>query len=179
MNKLQNKNALILVTGATGTVGSEVVKQLIEAGHKKIRVLVRNPAKASKFGNAVEIAKGDFEDLASLRAALKEVEIAFLATAPTERMVEHEINFIVAAEATGLKRLVKLSNIMATPENPAPAARAHGEIELRLAKSGIPTTILRPGWYMSNFFGDAQGIRWVSFIVPPKADEYHLSTPLT
>lgn len=150
---------LILVTGATGTVGSEVVKQLVQA-NQRVRVLARDPAKAKmKFGTAVEIVKGDLEDPASLRAALKEVEVAFLVSAPSERMVEQETNFITAAETAGLPRLVKLSNIMAAPESPAPIARFHAQIESRLAKSGIPATILRPSWYMSNFLMDAQSVK--------------------
>lgn len=152
-------NALILVTGATGTVGSEVVKQLVQA-KQRVRVLACDPAKAKlKFGTTVEIVKGDLEDPASLRAALKEVEVAFLVSAPSERMVGQETNFIAAAETAGLPRLVKLSNIMAAPESPAPIARFHAQIESRLAKSGIPATILRPGWFMSNFLMDAQSVK--------------------
>ena len=154
-----NTKKTILITGATGTVGSEVVKQLVEK-NEKVRVLARDPAKAKiKFGTTVEIVEGDFEDPASLRAALKNIEVAFLATAPSERMIEQETNFIAAAEATGLSRLVKLSNIMATPESIAPIGQSHGQIESRLAKSGISFTILRPGWFMSNFFMDAQSVK--------------------
>ena len=150
---------LILVTGATGTVGSEVVKQLVQA-NQRVRVLARDPAKAKmKFGIAVEIVKGDLENPASLHAALKNIEAAFLATAPSERMVEQETNFIAAAETAGLPRLVKLSNILAAPESPAPLARFHAQIESRLAKSGIPATILRPSWFMSNFLMDAQSVK--------------------
>ena len=149
---------MILVTGATGTVGSEVVKQLV-AAKQKVRVLARDPAKAAKLGNAAEVVQGDFEEPASLRAALKNVEVAFLATAPSERMVEQETNFISAAEAAGLPRLVKLSNIMATPGNPAPIAQSHTRTEARLALSGIPATVLRPNWFMSNFHMDAQSVK--------------------
>ena len=149
---------MILVTGATGPIGGEVVRQLVEAKHK-VRALVRDPAKAEKFGSNVEIVKGDFEDPASLRAALKDVEVAFLATAPTERMLEQETNLINAAKAARLARLVKLANFMAAPKSPAPLGRLHGQIELRLAASGIAATVLRPGWYMSNFFGDAASVK--------------------
>ncbi len=152
-------STLILVTAATGTVGSEVVKQLIQA-NQEVRVLARDPAKAKmKFGTAVEIVKGDFDNPVSLHAALKNVEAAFLATAPSERMVEQETNFIAAAETLGLPRLVKLSNFLAAPESPAPLARFHAQIESRLAKSGIPATILRPSWFMSNFLMDAQSVK--------------------
>jgi uncharacterized protein YbjT (DUF2867 family) len=55
---------LILVTGATGTVGSEVVKQLVEQG-ERVRVLTRDPQKALKFGSSVEvcIAKSQFSNV--------------------------------------------------------------------------------------------------------------------
>ena len=94
-----------------------------------------------------------------MRAALKDVEVAFLATAPSERMIEQETNFIAAAEVTKLPRLVKLSNIMAIPGNPAPIARSHTRIESKLALSSIPATILRPNWFMSNFHMDAQSVK--------------------
>jgi uncharacterized protein YbjT (DUF2867 family) len=55
------KNENILIIGATGTVGSEVVKQLVESGHK-VRVLVRDPAKVKHLGKAVEVIKGDLEN---------------------------------------------------------------------------------------------------------------------
>lgn len=59
---------LILVTGATGTVGSEVVKQLVEGGHR-VRALIRDLAKASKFGNEAEVAKEDLAKHETLGAA--------------------------------------------------------------------------------------------------------------
>jgi len=52
--------SLILVTGATGTVGSEVVKQLVEQ-RERVRVLTRDPERAKKFGNSVEVIRGDME----------------------------------------------------------------------------------------------------------------------
>jgi len=68
---------MILVTGANGTVGSEVVKQLLEAG-QKVRVLVRDPAKAAKFGASVEVAEGDLSKPATLAAAFKGADKVFL-----------------------------------------------------------------------------------------------------
>ncbi len=59
---------LILVTGATGTVGSEVVNQLAQGGHR-VRALVRDLAKASKFGSEVEVVKGDLSKPGTLATA--------------------------------------------------------------------------------------------------------------
>lgn len=71
---------MILVTGATGTVGSELVKQLLEA-RQKVRVLVRDPAKASKFGSEVEVLKGDLSKPETLGGAFAGVDKAFVLSA--------------------------------------------------------------------------------------------------
>src|SRR5258708_35827404 len=71
---------LILVTGATGTVGSEVVKQLAATG-QRVRALVRDPKKAAKFPKAVEVVHGDLEKPETLAPAFVGVEKAFVLSA--------------------------------------------------------------------------------------------------
>ena len=71
---------MILVTGATGTIGSEVVTQLLTAG-ERVRVLTRDPANAAKFGAGVEIAQGDLAKPETLTAAFEGIEKVFLLAA--------------------------------------------------------------------------------------------------
>ena len=72
---------MILVTGATGTVGRELVPQLLARG-QAVRAMSRTPEKASAlFGSGVEVVRGDFDDHASLQAAIDGVERVFLLTA--------------------------------------------------------------------------------------------------
>src|SRR5882672_7837038 len=71
---------LILVTGATGTVGSQVVKQLAATG-QRVRALVRDPKKAERFPKAVEVVHGDLEKPATLAPAFAGVDKAFVLSA--------------------------------------------------------------------------------------------------
>ena len=99
----------ILVTGATGNVGSAVVAELGDRG-LPVRAFVRDPDRAAAIlGPDVELAVGDFADPASIRAALEGIEVVFLACANVPPQVEYEIRVIDAAARAGVRRLVKLS----------------------------------------------------------------------
>lgn len=92
---------MILVTGATGNATSQVVRALLERG-QEVRAFVRDPGKAhSFFGDAVELALGDFADPRSVRAALEGVDDVFLSGADDPRRVEWETSAIDAAAAAG------------------------------------------------------------------------------
>ena len=98
---------MILVTGATGTSGSEIVKALLSRAERP-RVLVRDPEKAAKMlGDDIEIARGDFEDPASLEAAMEDVDRALLLVNSNPKQVELEKAFIDAAKRAGVSRIVK------------------------------------------------------------------------
>ena len=84
---------MILITGATGTVGSEVVKRLSAEG-VQVRAVTRNPGKADIIRlPQVEVVKGDFEDADSIRRACSGVDRAFLVTNSTERTEHQQISF--------------------------------------------------------------------------------------
>src|SRR5713101_2113693 len=141
---------MILVTGATGTVGSETVKQLAPLG-VKVRALARNPGKAKgMLGSGVEIAVGDLSDPASLEAALRGIERAFLLPPVDEHTVTLQENFIAAAKRAGTKQIVKLSALGTALDSPVPFLRLHAEGLKKLEASGIPFTDLRPNSFMQN-----------------------------
>lgn len=143
-------NPLILVTGATGTVGSELVKQLVQGGHR-VRALVRDPAKASKFGTGVEVVQGDLSKPETLAAAFAGVDKAFvLSTGP--ELAKLEANAFDAAKRAGVKYVVKLSGRHLDADFMAGAALVqwHDESERRLRALGVAWTILRPGMFASN-----------------------------
>jgi len=99
----------ILVTGATGNVGSRVVNVLRERG-MQVRAFVRDPGKAAAMlGDDVDLAVGDFGDPASIRAALDGVSGVFLACGNQPRQVEYETRVIDLAQEAGVRRIVKLS----------------------------------------------------------------------
>jgi uncharacterized protein YbjT (DUF2867 family) len=138
----------VLVTGATGRVGREVVAQLLAAG-VPVRALTRRPAEAG-LPPTVEVVAGDLTVPQSLDAALQGVGAVFLlwtappATAPAviERLASH------------VQRVVLLSSPHRTPhpffQQPNPMAVFHADLERLVAATGIASTIIRPGMFASN-----------------------------
>ena len=142
---------LILVTGATGTVGSEVVKQLAETG-QRVRALVRDPKKAERFPKAVEVVHGDLEKPETLAPAFAGVDKAFVVLPASPMLPAMEGNAFEAAKEGGVGHIVKLSarHVDADFMAPTPLAQWHRDSEQRLRSLGIPWTILRPGTFASN-----------------------------
>ncbi|MCJ2078252.1 NAD(P)H-binding protein, partial [Methylobacterium sp. E-016] len=97
----------ILITGATGRVGRNVVEQLTKRG-ASVRVLTRDPAKTT-FNGDVEVAKGDLLDLDALRNAFTGVRTLFLLNAVTGDEFTQAIIALNAARAAGIERVVYLS----------------------------------------------------------------------
>ena len=146
---------MILVTGATGGTGSHVVRALL-GQNEDVRVFVRDAEKArALFGNAAEIAVGDFADAQSVRAALAGAEAMFLSGADDPRRVEWEIAAIDAAVAQGVRRIVKLSSITAGPASPVAFWDWHGRIEEHLRTARVAAVVLRSSFFMSNVLAAA------------------------
>lgn len=149
---------MILVTGATGRAGSEVVRALLEQG-RAVRALVRDPVKAwSLFGDAAELAVGDFADPVSVQAALRGVEQLFLSGADDPRRVEWETGAIDVAAAVGIRRIVKLSSIEAEPGSPVAFWDWHGRIEQHLRASEVPFVVMRSSFFMTNVLAGAEQV---------------------
>lgn len=143
-------NAKILVTGATGTVGTQVVFKLIEA-RQKVRVLVRNSTKAkNKFGNWVEIAQADLSKPKTIGSAFYGIEKALVISAPD--IINLEINTFKSAKAAGVKHIVKLSGVPVYMDRARemPLAKWNLRSENFLRGLDIAWTILRPSFFMSN-----------------------------
>jgi uncharacterized protein YbjT (DUF2867 family) len=141
---------MILITGATGTNGREIVAQLSAKGVRaRAMVRRREDVKLRQTLN-VEFVNGDFADASSLDAALAGVERAFLLSPSSAEQVALEVNFIRAAKRTGVRHVVKFSILGAAPNSPSRLIRRHGEAEKILEDSGIAFTILRPHYFMQN-----------------------------
>jgi uncharacterized protein YbjT (DUF2867 family) len=144
---------MILVTGATGTVGSEVVRQLVAAGERP-RAFVRDLAKArQRLGGQVEHVVGDLDRRETIEAALTGVDGVFLITTQSSRQPEWEQAVIQAAMRAGVDQLVKLSVFRADTQATLQVARQHGQAERALAQSGLAGTIVRPVFFMQNLLG--------------------------
>ena len=149
---------MILITGANGTNGSEIVKQLVTAG-AQVRVLIRNPQKASLFEElGVEIVLGDFNEPETLDIALKNIEKALLLSTVHPQQSKQQSNFIEAAKRSGTRHIVKFSALGADLQAQATILRWHGQTEKQLEESGIPFTHLQPNIFMQNMFRVAQTI---------------------
>ncbi len=144
---------MILVTGATGKTGIDVVRGLAIVG-AGVRALVRDPAKAPALRRpGVEVVVGDLERPDSLHAALHNVERVFLCSAVDPRQVELQGNLVKAAKEAGIRLVVKLSVLGSSLDSPVPFARWHAETEKQLIAAGIPWTFLRPHYFMQNLLG--------------------------
>ena len=150
---------MILVTGATGLNGSELVRRLSAKGIPS-RALVRNPAKAQPLASLphVEVVEGDMARPDSLTAAFRGVERAMLISSSDPTMLEVQSSFIDAARKAGVKHVVKLSGIIPELDSPFRFARMHAEIEKRLEASGMAYTHLRAGEFMPSYFRQVPSI---------------------
>lgn len=151
---------MILVTGATGSNGSELVRLLSSRG-STLRAMVRDPGKAGDLAAlpGVELVAGDFDDRASLRRALDGVDRAFLLTPSTERAEERQVGFVEEARAAGVRRLVKFSQLAASTGSPVRFLRYHAAVEAAVRGSGVAWTFLRPNLFMQGLLLFAGMIR--------------------
>jgi uncharacterized protein YbjT (DUF2867 family) len=142
----------ILITGATGTVGSETVKALT-GDDVKVRAGVHSLIKGDRFRELpnVELVHLDFYSEDSLQAAFTGVSRVFMITPFTEDQVAIGKILIDHAQAAGVKQVVRLSASGADAEPGIQLGRWHREIEKQVEASGLPFTVLRPTSFMQNF----------------------------
>jgi uncharacterized protein YbjT (DUF2867 family) len=139
---------MILITGATGKIGTYVLSQLISRG-APVRVMARNPAKLQP--GPYEVVQGDFEDPASLAQAVDGVEAAYLVTTPQKPVADHDVAFVEAAKSAGVQRIVKLSAIGAGETFEGTQVGSwHLLTEHVVQASGLDWTILKPSSFASN-----------------------------
>ena len=150
---------MILITGATGNNGQELIRQLSALGHR-IRALVRKPAEAAKLGGSnIEVAPGDFDLPETLESALQGVEKAFLLTPVAERFVQWQKGFIEAAQRAKIQHLVKFSGMGAHARSASELLKLHAETDEILRSSGVPFTILQPNSFHQNMLSSADTIK--------------------
>ncbi|MFE0021523.1 NAD(P)H-binding protein [Amycolatopsis sp. NPDC059021] len=147
---------MILVIGATGTVGREIVKLLTSAG-ERVRAFTRSPDRA-RFGDTVEVAGGDLGDPASIRAAVSDVDAVFaLSSGPGALAQDRAVAEAIRLHRT--ERVVKLSSVAAMAPTRSGYGAEQAEGERVFAGSGARWTILRPAAFMSNAFQWAWSVK--------------------
>ena len=142
---------MILVTGANGTTGSEVVRQLAAEG-RPVRAMVRKPENADTLlKERVEVVVGSFSDIESLDSAMDGVDAVFMISFVHPDQVTLQANVIEAAKRAGVKIVARLSSAGADANSNNPIGSNHGKGDRQLAQSGLGYVLIRPQWFNQNF----------------------------
>lgn len=161
---------MILVTGATGTVGSEVVKLLLEK-EQPVRILTRNPDKVKNLEEkGVEVIEGDFNQDESLDSACIDCERVFLLSSADLNQVEMHTNLIMAARRWEVSHVVRMSALGVRPGTDNKLLQLHDDCEKALEESGMAWTHLKPHYFMQNFLMYVPMIQEHSAIFAPMQD---------
>ncbi|MVM37094.1 NAD(P)H-binding protein [Spirosoma sp. HMF3257] len=144
----------ILITGATGSIGTELTKTLSERGIR-FRAMVRSPKDAQTVAQlaGADVVLGDFNDPVTIAHALRGIERAFLLTNSSDQAENQQLNFVAEAQRAGLKQIVKLSQFAAAPDSPVRFLRYHAVVEQAIRESGMDFTFLRPNLFMQGLLG--------------------------
>ncbi|QEI06330.1 NmrA/HSCARG family protein [Pigmentiphaga aceris] len=138
----------ILVTGATGAVGRQVIDQLVKR-NAQVRALVRNPAKAD-FPSSVEVVQGDLLDVDALRKAFAGVSTLFLLNGVVPDEFTQALIALNVARDAGIQRIVYLSVIHSDVYVNVPHFAGKFGVERMIEQIGMSATILRPAYFMQN-----------------------------
>lgn len=163
---------MILVTGATGFTGRELVRLLLENG-VSTRALVRDQRRAREIEvlGGVGLVEGDMIRPETLAPALECVDRAMLISSSAPDTGQAQTTFIDAAARAGVGHIVKLSGIMPALDSPFRFARMHAEIERHLERSGVGFTHLRAGELMHTYFRQVPSILATGALRVPMEEE--------
>ncbi|MFD5246746.1 SDR family oxidoreductase [Amycolatopsis sp. NPDC058340] len=155
----------VLVTGATGTVGSALIPALRTRG-VTVRAMTRDPGRSVP---GAETVVADLRDPESVAAALKGVDVVFLNSPSAADAAAVQIRFADLARDAGVNRLVLLSQYAARIDSPVRFLRWHAEVEAHVRELGIDHTVLRPNLYLQALLAFARTIAQ-GFIAAPIGD---------
>jgi len=139
---------MYLIIGATGNVGSEVVAQLLAAG-KQVRVFTRDASKVSHLGDRVEVAVGDLMQPDSIAKAVAGVEAVFIMNGVLDGTAFRQM--LATIKASGNPRVVFLSTLFASDQE-SPIGQVHKDKEDAIRTSGLRSSFVRAGNFMTNTF---------------------------
>jgi uncharacterized protein YbjT (DUF2867 family) len=146
---------MILVTGATGKVGSEAVR-LLRQRDLPVRAMVRDPAKAEPLAaDGAELARADLDVPGTIDTALAGVDTVILVS---PGVPAQELNVVASAVRQGVKYVIKVTS-NASADSPIARRRSQAEIEAGLAASGLARTLLRANAFMQNTLALAPAIK--------------------
>jgi len=160
---------MILVTGATGNIGTELVKHLSTDG-VRMRVITRDEKKVSHLDASVERVIGDRNDSSTIRQALQGVDKVFLLPVLLDKNHDADRLLIEAAKQAGVQLIVQISSGAVRMEAKGGIGGLHREVEQLIEDSGIAWTFLRPGGFMSNTLQWAATIKSQSKVFNPTGE---------
>jgi NAD(P)H dehydrogenase (quinone) len=151
----------ILVTGATGKLGTKVVENLLKTvPANQLAVSVRNPEKAEGLrARRVEVREGDFDRPETLDSAFASIDRLLIISADgdNETRIRQHTNAVAAAERAGVK-FIAYTSIVNAQESKNFLAPTHQATEKAIVKTGIPYSFLRNNWYLENEIPSIQGV---------------------
>ena len=139
----------ILVTGSTGTIGSQVVQRLARQS-VRTRALVRDDASKVKVPAGVEPVQGDMTDVASMRAVLKGIDTLFLLNAAVPDETTQALGTLDLAREAGIRRIVYFSVFNNALFDDVPPFASKYLVERAIDAQAVPATVLRPAVFMQN-----------------------------
>jgi uncharacterized protein YbjT (DUF2867 family) len=139
---------MILITGASGSVGKTVLAEVARSG-QKLRALYRSKQEATQAPAGTDTVIADFADKASLAAALRGIESVYLVCSPIPDLVQLESNVIEACEPAGVRRVV-LNSALGAEDYPKSFPSWHRKVEDKLKATKMAYSILRPNSFMQN-----------------------------
>lgn len=159
----------ILVTGATGKLGTKVVETLLKTvPANQLAVSVRNPEKAEELRTrGVDVRQGDFDRPETLDTAFAGIDRLLIISADgdNETRIRQHSNAVVAAERAGVK-FIAYTSLANAKESKNFLAPTHQATEESILKTGIPYSFLRNNWYLENEISSIQGVQagapWVT-----------------
>ena len=136
----------VVVTGAGGHIGSEVIRSLLRSGDREVVPLVRRQAATGRFGPAVPVV-ADYDDEPALRRALTGADTLVMVSSdgPVAQVITHHANLIDAARHAGIAHIVALSGLDARAESPFCYAQGYAYTE-RLLREGYTEADLEKIW---------------------------------
>ena len=147
---------MILITGATGQVGSAAMNALVAAG-AEVRALVRSPS-GFAAPDGVQVVQGSFDDDLSLAKAVEGVHVMLLAGRDSPDSVTQHRRVLAQARRAEVRHIVKLSAIGASPGSPVALMREHHEVDEEVRKGPAGWTLLKPHLYMQNLLRAADAV---------------------
>jgi len=139
---------MILITGASGTVGRTVLQE-VSRTPSNVRAMFRSKEEAAKAPSGCQPVLADFSDKPSLRKALDGVTAVYLVCSPIPQFVELESNVLDVCKETGVQHVV-LNSALGAGDFPKSFPSWHRKVEDKLKSTGISFTILRPNGFLQN-----------------------------